>query len=133
MATMKAGIALAREMISAPSLAKYCKGELFPGVNLTSDEQMDEYIRSSVCSGNALVGTCAMGHSAEEGAVVSSEDLRVFGVNGLRVVDASVIPTIPGAQTGAATVMIAERAAQLITSKSKVSASRAGARVAVMA
>lgn len=119
--TMKKGIALAREMILAPSLAPYMKQELFPGVDVTSDDQMNDYLRTSVCSGNALVGTCAMGISAQQGAVVSSDDLKVFGVSHLRVVDASVIPTLPGAQSGAAVVMIAERAAHLIISASKVS------------
>jgi choline dehydrogenase-like flavoprotein len=55
-----------------------------------------------------------MGTSAADGAVVSSSDLRVFGVDGLRVVDASVVPHIPGGQTGAVTVMVAERAAALL-------------------
>lgn len=60
-------------------------------------------------SGNALVGTCAMG------SVVDAADLGVRGVAGLRVVDASVLPRIPGGQTGAATVMVAERAAAAMT------------------
>ena len=55
-----------------------------------------------------------MGASPRDGAVVSSEDLKVFGIEGLRVVDSSVIPTIPGGQTGAPTVMIAERAAAMM-------------------
>jgi choline dehydrogenase-like flavoprotein len=57
-----------------------------------------------------------MGTSAADGAVVSSSDLKVFGVEGLRVVDASVVPQIPGGQTGAVTVMVAERAAALLAS-----------------
>ena len=60
------------------------------------DASIDEYIRSTLHSGNAIVGTCKMGASAEDGAVVDSQ-LRVHGVAGLRVVDASVIPIIPGA------------------------------------
>jgi choline dehydrogenase-like flavoprotein len=62
---------------------------------LQSDEAMDEYIRSTLHSGNALVGTCAMGLAPENGAVVDA-DLRVYGVRGLRVADSSVIPQIPG-------------------------------------
>lgn len=61
------------------------------------DSALDEYIRSTLHSGNAIVGTCKMGASAAEGAVVDSQ-LRVHGVAGLRVVDASVIPILPGAQ-----------------------------------
>lgn len=57
---------------------------------------MDEYIRQTLHSGNALVGTCAMGLAPENGAVVDA-DLRVYGVRGLRVADSSVIPNIPGA------------------------------------
>ena len=67
-------------------------------------------------SGNALVGTCRMGTSASSGAVVSSEDFKVFGVEGLRIADSSVIPTIPGGQAGAPTIMIAERAAATMRS-----------------
>ncbi len=56
-----------------------------------------------------------MGSASDKGSVVSSEDLTVHGVSGLRVIDASVIPRIPGGQTGAAVVMIAERASALLT------------------
>ncbi len=65
-------------------------------LRLQSDEAMDEYIRQTLHSGNALVGTCAMGLAPENGAVVDA-DLRVYGVRGLRVADSSVIPNIPGA------------------------------------
>ena len=59
------------------------------------DASIDDYIRRTLHSGNAIVGTCQMGASPEAGAVVDSQ-LRVHGVQGLRVVDASVIPVIPG-------------------------------------
>lgn len=85
-------------------------------------------MRRTVHSGNALVGTCAMGASASAGAVVSSADLSVFGVDGLRVIDASVVPVMPGGQTGAVAVMIAERAADVLTSGQAIGRS-AGARV----
>lgn len=72
---------------------------LTPGgwLALQDDASLDEYIRSTLHSGNAIVGTCKMGASAAEGAVVDSQ-LRVHGIAGLRVVDASVIPIIPGAR-----------------------------------
>jgi choline dehydrogenase-like flavoprotein len=73
-----------------------------------------------------------MGASAAEGAVVSSQDLRVFGVEGLRVVDASVVPHIPGGQTGAVTVMVAERAAALLTSGRGFGSKPAGKQLAAV-
>ena len=63
---------------------------------MQSDEDMNDYIRRTLHSGNALVGTCAMGTSPQSGAVVDP-DLRVYGVEGLRVADSSIIPIIPGA------------------------------------
>jgi choline dehydrogenase-like flavoprotein len=68
-------------------------------VEVQSDEDLDHYIRTTLHSGNALVGTCAMGLTPENGAVVDA-DLRVYGVRGLRVADSSVIPNIPGGLPG---------------------------------
>ena len=62
---------------------------------MQSDEDLDRYIKNTLHSGNALVGTCAMGMAPEKGAVVDA-DLKVYGVRGLRVADSSVIPNIPG-------------------------------------
>ena len=62
---------------------------------LQSDEALDTFIQKNLHSGNALVGTCAMGLSPDKGAVVDA-DLKVYGVQNLRVADSSVIPVIPG-------------------------------------
>ncbi len=70
-----------------------------------------------------------MGPSAEAGAVVSQRDLRVFGVDGVRVVDASVIPILPGGQTGAPTVMVAERAAAMLVQPASARATIGGTNV----
>jgi len=78
-----------------------------------SDEQLDAYIADTVHTANAVVGTCRMGRCEDPMAVCDAE-LRVMSTKGLRVCDASVMPTLPGAQPGAATVMIAERAAEMI-------------------
>ena len=64
-------------------------------LSLQSDEELDQYIRETLHSGNALVGTCAMGLAPEKGAVVDA-NMKVYGVQGLRVADSSVIPVIPG-------------------------------------
>ena len=99
-----------------PMLNGFLSGEGFPGANLKSDDQLDEYIRQTVHSANAIVGSCRMGPRQEDGSVVSSADLSVHGVKGLRVIDASVMPRLPGGQTAAPTVMIAEKAAHMILS-----------------
>lgn len=90
--------------------------ETFPGTDIKTDDDIEAYVRKSVHSGNALVGTCALG------TCVSPADLTLNKVSGVRVVDASVLPHITGGQTGAPTVMVAERAAAMLTGKAKPAA-----------
>jgi len=113
MATLKNGIELARKIASTGTMSSVLDGEIFPGADVLAPAAVEEYIRRTIHSSNALVGTCRMGTAAENGDVVD-KDLKIFGLEGIRVVDASVIPIIPGGQTGAPTVMIAERAADMI-------------------
>ena len=87
------------------------EAETIPGNHLQSDAELDQAIREFGGITHHPVGTCAMGVGAQ--AVVDPQ-LRVYGVAGLRIADASVMPMIPGANTNAATVMIAEKAADLI-------------------
>jgi choline dehydrogenase-like flavoprotein len=132
LATLRAGIRLSRDIAATSAFAEFLEGERFPGADAASDDDLDAYIRASVHSSNAIVGTCRMGAAQGGGAVVDPQ-LRVFGVQGVRVVDASVMPVIPGGQTGAPTVMIAERAAAMLTGGAAGEAALAGARVAALA
>ena len=70
---------------------------MFVSVALQSDDEINQFIIETLHSGNAVVGTCAMGLSPEQGAVVDA-DLKVYGVQNLRVADASIIPVIPGSR-----------------------------------
>ena len=112
LATLREGIKLARTLCNRPEWGEYLGQEVFPGAHVQSDEEIDEYIRNSVHTANALTGTCKMGTGKD---AVVGPDLCVLGVKGLRVCDSSVIPKIPGGQTATPTVMIADRAAQFIT------------------
>jgi choline dehydrogenase-like flavoprotein len=106
------GVRLARRFLMAPSLAKYLDGELLPGPDVADDDQaLETYVRGHVQNAFHPVGTCAIGNGHQ--AVVDSK-LRVRGVAGLRVADASVMPVIVRGNTTAPTVMIAERAAEFI-------------------
>jgi len=118
LATIRHGLRLSRELAKQEAFAEYVGHEVFPGKDVTSDKDLDEYIRSSVHTANALVGTCRMGQAQDPAAVVDAAML-VNGVKGLRVCDASVMPKLPGGQTGSITVMIAERAADVITAAKK--------------
>jgi len=89
----------------------YCGPEVEPGPDVTSEEGIREFVRSHATTVYHPVGTCKMGN--DERAVVD-EELRVHGVDGLRVVDASVMPRIVGGNTNAPTIAIAEKAADLI-------------------
>lgn len=113
--TLREGIKLSRKLSNSPALVPFKAEEIYPGKHIQSDEDIDNYIRNSVHTSNALVGTCRMGVLNDEHAVVDGQ-LRVKGVHGLRVVDASIMPKIPGGQTSAPTVMIAEKVADLLLS-----------------
>jgi len=112
-ATIREGLRLSREIAKQAAFAEFLGPEVFPGPEVQSDEQLDAYIADSVHTANAIVGTCRMGQ-AEDPAAVCDVEMRVKGVGGLRVCDASVMPKLPGGQSGACVVMIAERAAEMI-------------------
>jgi choline dehydrogenase len=110
-----AGLKMAREFVTARPMAAICKSELAPGAHLRSDAELMDYVRASVVTLYHPVGTCAMGRESKW-SVVDTE-LRVRGVTGLRVVDASVMPAVPRGNTNAPTIAIAERAADLIAGR----------------
>jgi len=112
-ASLRHGIRLGRQVCAAAAFDEYRGEEVFPGAAVQSDEQIDEYIRSSVHSANALTSSCRMGDPSDPAAVLDSH-LRVRGVGGLRVADASAMPRIIGGQTQAPTYMLAERAADIL-------------------
>ncbi|MDB5713652.1 MAG: choline dehydrogenase, partial [Sphingomonadales bacterium] len=110
----RASLRLARELISMPAFDAFRGPEYEPGIKVQSDADLDEYIRNSANSIYHASGTCRMG--TDPMAVVDPQ-LSVHGIEGLRVVDASVMPSIVSANTNAATMMIAERASDFILGK----------------
>jgi choline dehydrogenase len=113
-AALLAGARLTRQIAASEPLRTVVGKELFPGSALDSEEDLIEDLRRRVDLLYHPVGTCRMG--SDENAVVDPE-LRVRGIEGLRVVDASIMPLIPGANTNAPTIMLAERASDLIRGK----------------
>lgn len=107
---MRRAIEICRELGAARSFAPFRKREILPG-SIGELADVDQFIRWGTTTYFHPVGTCRMG--SDDGAVVDPE-LRVRGVSGLRVVDASVMPEIPSGNTNAPTIMIAERGAALI-------------------
>jgi choline dehydrogenase len=105
-------IRIAREVLSQPAFRAVDGGETLPGPDVQTDEEIIAWVRRVAQTGLHPTGTCRMGH--EESSVVDPADLRVHGVGGLRVVDASVFPSVPNTQTYAATLMVAERASDVI-------------------
>ena len=112
LASMVAGVELAREIASRSPLAEIVVRELRPGPEASGREALEEAVRERLELIYHPVGTCRMSDDAE-GAVVDSQ-LRVHGLDGLRVADASIFPLIPGGNTNAPAIMVAERAADLI-------------------
>jgi len=100
-----------RRFFATRPAADLVAAEIAPGVQCQSDAELDRYIRDTIQTGMHPVGTCAMGHT--QGSVVDDE-LRVHGMAGLRVVDASVMPRIVSGNTSAPSMMIAEKAADMI-------------------
>jgi choline dehydrogenase len=118
---LAAGLKMAREFVTAKPMAAICTGELTPGAHVRSDAELLEHVRSNVVTLYHPVGTCAMGGESRWNSVVDPE-LRVRGVTGLRVVDASVMPVVPRGNTNAPTIAIAERAADLIAGRAPLAA-----------
>jgi choline dehydrogenase len=106
------GFRLVRSLARQPSLASYIAGEIQPGPSVETDAEIVEFLRSKAVSNLHAVGSCAMGVDPKSSVVDTK--LRVHGVEGLRVVDASIMPRIICGNTNAAVIMIAEKASDLI-------------------
>ncbi|MFP2770546.1 choline dehydrogenase [Oceanisphaera sp. KMM 10153] len=104
-------VRLTREIIGQPAMDPFRDGEIAPGLEVQSDAEIDAFVRDNLESTYHPCGTCRMGE--DEMAVVDSE-LRVRGLQGLRVIDSSVFPTEPNGNLNAPTIMLAERAADLV-------------------
>jgi choline dehydrogenase len=110
---MVAGMKFVRRMLHRPELAAFLTAETIPGPGVDSDEALLDFCRHNGSTGYHLVGTARMGSADDRLAVVDAQ-LRVHGMEGLRIADASVMPMIPSANSYAATMMIAEKAADMI-------------------
>jgi choline dehydrogenase len=126
-ATLVAGIRLARTLASTRALSPYVAGEYRPGPDAQSDEALLEFAKNTAGTIFHASGTCKMGPAADPLAVVD-HDLRVHGLDGIRVVDCSIMPTLTSGNTNAPAVMIAEKIADRILADGARSA-----RTAIMA
>jgi choline dehydrogenase len=109
--SLVAAVDLCREMARSDALSAWGANELYPGPRASSREDLRDYVRASASTYHHQVGTCKMGIDAT--AVVDPE-LRVYGIDGLRVADASIMPTVTTGNTNAPSIMIGERAAEFL-------------------
>ncbi|MDQ1816924.1 GMC family oxidoreductase N-terminal domain-containing protein [Massilia sp. CCM 9210] len=116
--TAAAALTLTRKIVAAPALARYAPEEFKPGIAFRTEEELADAAGQIGTTIFHPVGTCKMGRAGDPMAVVDSQ-LRVNGVQKLRVVDASVMPLITSGNTNSPTIMIAERAAQLMAEAAK--------------
>jgi choline dehydrogenase len=105
------GTRLSRQIAAQPALKPFVMEEVIPGESCASDEQLIEEIRVRGVTNQHPVGTCRMGHEVD--AVVDPR-LRVHGIKGLRVADASIMPQVPGGNTNAPSIMIGEKCAAMV-------------------
>jgi choline dehydrogenase len=119
-------VGMVREIAEAKPMRRICKAELTPGPDVQNEAELRDFVRHDVTTIFHPVGTCAMsgGSRLDAGRIagVVDTELRVHGVDGLRVVDASVMPTVPRGNTNAPTIAIAERAADLISGRAPLAA-----------
>jgi len=108
-----AGLRLAREILHQPALKRFVLAERLPGEALKTDAELFDYACAHAKTDHHPVGTCRIGPANDSTSVVTP-DLRVIGLEGLRVADASVMPLLPSCNTNAPTVMVAEKAADHI-------------------
>lgn len=104
---------LARQLFRTNALSRYMDAETSPTPNLQRDDELLDFARQKGTTVYHMIGTTRMGPRSAPGTVVDSQ-LRVHGLSALRVADASIMPSMPSANTNASTLMIAEKAADLI-------------------
>jgi choline dehydrogenase len=126
---MRACVRLTREIFAQPAFDAFRGREIQPGADVTSDDAIDQFIREKVESAYHPCGTCRMG-AADDAATVVTPDTRVVGVEGLRVVDASILPSITNGNLNAPTIMLAEKAADMIRGRPALAPSNAPFHVA---
>jgi len=111
-----AGLQLARDIMRQPALKRFVLAEVLPGAQLQSDQDLFAYACANAKTDHHPVGTCRMGAASNPASVVAP-DLRVIGLDGLRVIDASVMPRVPSCNTNAPTIMVAEKGADHLLGK----------------
>ncbi|RII21081.1 Choline oxidase [Streptomyces sp. YIM 130001] len=112
--TLVDGIKIAREVAKTEPLANWLKREVAPGPDVTDDEALSEYARKVAHTVYHPAGTCRMGSSTDELAVVAP-DLKIRGLDGIRIADASVFPTMPAVNPMIGVLMVGEKCAELLT------------------
>jgi len=116
---LREGVRMARDVFAQHAFDSYRGPELMPGAHVRTDEQIDAFIRETAETIYHPVGTAKMG--SDDLSVVDGQ-LRVHGVEGLRVIDASVMPTLVSGNTNAPTIMIAEKASDMILGRAALPA-----------
>lgn len=110
---LREGFEIARSLADTPDMRPFIKAEIVPGPACNDKDAIDAYIRKSLITVHHPAGTCRMGAETDERSVVGP-DLKVHGLTGVRVVDASVMPDLPNGNINAAVLMIAEMASDMI-------------------
>jgi choline dehydrogenase len=118
----RAAIRLTREIFAQPTFDDFRGAELAPGDAAQSDQALDDFVRENVESAYHPCGTCRMGGADDVHSVVDSE-CRVIGTHGLRVVDSSIFPEITNGNINAPSIMVGEKAADMILGKPPLGAS----------
>ena len=111
-----AGMRLARRLLQTPELAQYFDKEELPGADIQTDDELLDFARRFGSTAYHLIGTARMGPETDKTSVVNDR-LQVHGLQGLRVADASIMPNMPSANTYSSTMMIAEKASDMIRGK----------------
>ena len=114
---LASGVRWCRRLLTSPALSRYFVREELPGMEAQSDDELLDFAMRYGSTGFHPMGSCRMGPDSDPTAVVDDR-LKVRGIEGLRVVDASIMPNMPSANTNASTLMIAEKAADMILGKS---------------
>ena len=111
--TLRTGFDIVRDVANQKPLDPYRGPEIQPGPGITAKAEIDAYIRQTAWTVHHPAGTCKMGLESDEMAVVDNE-FRLRGIDGLRVIEASVLPDMPGGNINAPVIMMAEKASDII-------------------